>query len=104
VVEATGSEAGFARALELVRPEGKLVLKTTIAGATSLPLALPVINEVTIVGSRCGPFRPALEALTMGSVKVEPMVTETYPLAEAARALQRAGDKNTMKILLRCSA
>jgi len=103
VVEATGSEAGFARALELVRPEGKLILKTTIAGATSLPLALPVINEVTIVGSRCGPFRPALEALTMGSVRVEPMVSEIYPLAEAARAIERAADKDTMKVLLRCS-
>ncbi|MBI1320734.1 MAG: alcohol dehydrogenase catalytic domain-containing protein [Candidatus Hydrogenedens sp.] len=101
VVEATGSEAGFARALELLRPEGTLVLKTTIAGASLLPMALPVINEIKIIGSRCGPFRPALEALAMGSVYVEPMVTETYPLAEAAHALQRAASKDTMKVLLR---
>jgi threonine dehydrogenase-like Zn-dependent dehydrogenase len=101
VVEATGTAAGFERALELVRPEGTIVLKTTVAGDTRLPFALPVINEIKIIGSRCGPFRPALEALAMGSVKVEPMVTETYPLAEAEHALERAAAKDTMKVLLR---
>lgn len=102
VVEATGSEAGVRRALELVRPEGTLVLKTTVAGNTTLPFSLPVINEIRIIGSRCGPFRPALEALAMGTVNTAPLISETYPLSEATLALERAASKETMKVLLRC--
>jgi threonine dehydrogenase-like Zn-dependent dehydrogenase len=100
VVEATGSQAGLQRALDLVRPEGTIVLKTTLAGNTSANLALPVINEVTIVGSRCGPFRPAMEALALGNVEVAPLVSETYPLAEGCMALERARDGAIMKVLL----
>jgi len=100
VVEATGSASGLQRALELVRPEGTIILKTTIADATPANLALPVINEVKIIGSRCGPFRPALEALAMGNVEVRPMITETYPLAEAVHALQRAAAPGVVKVLL----
>jgi threonine dehydrogenase-like Zn-dependent dehydrogenase len=103
VIEATGSEAGLRRALELVRPEGTLVLKTTVAGDTTLPFSLPVINEIKIVGSRCGPFRPALEALAMGTVQVSPLVSETYPLDHALHALERAAAGNIMKVLLRCT-
>jgi threonine dehydrogenase-like Zn-dependent dehydrogenase len=100
VVDATGSAEGFNRALELVRPEGTLVLKTTVAAGAELNLALPVINEVTIVGSRCGPFRPALEALALGNVSVRPMVTARYPLAEAEEALRRAQDRGVLKVLI----
>lgn len=101
VVEATGSSRGLSRALELVRPEGTVVLKTTVADATAINFALPVINELRIVGSRCGPFRPALEALSLGNVAVLPMITETYPLFEALTALNRAQAPGVMKVLLR---
>lgn len=100
VVEATGSYEGFGRAVELVRPEGTIVLKTTLSHPVALDMSLPVINEIRVVGSRCGPFRPALEALSMGTVEVRPMVTETYPLDEALNALQRAAGSDVMKILL----
>lgn len=100
VVEATGSARGLARALQLVRPEGTVVLKTTVAEATPVDFALPVINEVRIVGSRCGPFRPALEALALGNVEVRPLITESYPLADALHALERAQAPGVMKVLL----
>lgn len=101
VVEATGSAAGLARALALVRPEGTVVLKTTVAEATPLHFALPVINEVKLIGSRCGPFRPALEALSLGTVVVEPLITQTFTLEDAAIALQRAQAPGVMKMLIR---
>jgi threonine dehydrogenase-like Zn-dependent dehydrogenase len=100
VVEATGSIAGFERALELVRPEGALVLKSTVAGETPMNFALPVINEIRIIGSRCGPFRPALEALTMGTVEVRPLISEEYGIEDAVRAVQRAAAPDVMKILI----
>jgi len=100
VVEATGSPDGLKRALELVRPEGTVVLKTTVAEATPLDLSQPVVHEVKILGSRCGPFRPALEALAMGNVEVRPMITESYELPDALRALGRAAGGEVMKVLL----
>ncbi|MCC6143825.1 MAG: alcohol dehydrogenase catalytic domain-containing protein [Candidatus Hydrogenedentes bacterium] len=100
VVEATGSHQGLGRALELVRPEGTVVLKTTVAHPTAMDMAGPVINEVNIIGSRCGPFRPALEALALGNVEVRPMITESYALDDALHALQRAQDPGVMKVLL----
>ncbi|MCC6698715.1 MAG: alcohol dehydrogenase catalytic domain-containing protein [Candidatus Hydrogenedentes bacterium] len=101
VVEATGSAAGLARALELVRPEGTVVLKTTVAGASTLELSLPVINEVRVVGSRCGPFRPALEALALGNIEVRPLISETFALCDGVAALHRATAPDVMKVLLR---
>lgn len=100
VVEATGSHEGFGRALELVRPEGTIVLKTTITHPTALDMSLPVVNEVRIIGSRCGPFRPALEALSMGTVEVRPMVTETYGLRDGVQALERAASNDVLKVIL----
>ena len=100
VVEATGSEEGLHRAMELVRPEGTIILKTTVAHPTPLDVSVPVINEIKIIGSRCGPFRPALEALAMGTVEVRPMISATFELREAAEALRRATDSDAMKVLL----
>ena len=100
VVEATGRAEGLARALELVRPEGTIVLKTTVAGTTPLHFAQPVVNEIRIVGSRCGPFRPALEALALGTVEVRPMISESYDLADGVQAMARAEDAGVMKVLL----
>ncbi len=100
VVEVTGSYEGFTRALELVRPEGTIALKTTVAHPTALDLSQPVINEIQIIGSRCGPFRPALNALHEGRVIVTPMVSESYPLEDATRAFARAAANDVMKVIL----
>ena len=100
VVDATGSYEGFARALELVRPEGTIVLKTTVAHPTALDMSLPVINEVRVLGSRGGPFHPALDALAMGTVEVAPMITDTIELDDAIRALDRAEHRAAFKSFL----
>ncbi len=103
VVEATGSPSGLARAFELVRPEGTVVLKTTSAHPTALDLSIPVVNEVRVVGSRCGPFRPALEALSMGNVEVRPLISETFELTDAEAAFERAKSGDVLKVLLHVS-
>lgn len=100
VVEATGSAEGFARAIELVRPEGTIVMKTTVAETVPVALSVAVVNEVKIVGSRCGPFRPALDALALGNVDVRPMISEVFTLRDGVRALERAGERDVMKVLL----
>lgn len=100
VVEATGRPEGLRRALELVRPEGVVVLKTTIAGDSTVDLSLPVIHEVEIVGSRCGPFRPALAALAAGQVQVRPLISETFELDDVVYAMQRASARGVMKVLV----
>ena len=100
VIEATGSYEGFPRALELVRPEGTIVLKTTVAHPTAFDLSYPVIQEVRVIGSRCGPFRPALDALSRGTVQVAPLVTDRYDLADALSALARAGERDVLKVLI----
>jgi threonine dehydrogenase-like Zn-dependent dehydrogenase len=101
VVEATGSTAGLALAIESVRPRGTLVLKSTVASPHRLSLAPLVINEITVVGSRCGRFPPALQALAQGHVTVAPLIDRLYPLAEGAQALEHAARPGARKILLR---
>jgi len=100
VVEATGSVGGLAGALSRVRPLGTVVLKSTVAGETTAPLSAAVVNEVTIVGSRCGPFAPALESLADGSVDPRPLITARYPLDDAERALVHAAEPDALKILV----
>ncbi|PCJ58257.1 MAG: alcohol dehydrogenase [Candidatus Hydrogenedentota bacterium] len=100
VVDATGSYAGFTRALELVRPEGTVVLKTTVTHPTAFDMSTPVVNEVRIIGSRCGPYRPALDALDAGTVEVRSLISETYDLKDAVHAIQRAANKDVMKVLI----
>ncbi len=100
VVEATGSPGGFAHAVEATRPRGTLVLKSTVAERLDVDLAPVVINEISIVGSRCGPFAPALRALASGDVEVAELVSEVRPLAEAAEAFTRAATTSTIKVLV----
>jgi len=100
VVDATGSPAALARALALVRPRGTVVLKTTVAARHRLDLAPAVINEVTIVGSRCGPFAPALAALAAGRVRVAPLVEARYPLDDGVAAVARAARPGALKVLI----
>jgi threonine dehydrogenase-like Zn-dependent dehydrogenase len=101
VVEATGSASGLELALGAVRPRGTLVLKSTIAGAHRLSLAPLVINEITVIGSRCGLFTPALEALEEKTVSVTPLIEKVYPLREGVEAVAHAAKTGTHKILLR---
>ena len=100
IVEATGSHAGFDRALELVRPEGTIILKTTTAHPAAFDMSLPVINEIKVIGSRCGPFRPALDALALGTLEVRPLISETFELCDAVKAMERAAAPDVMKVLL----
>ncbi|MBM3460803.1 MAG: zinc-binding dehydrogenase [Armatimonadetes bacterium] len=100
VIEASGSAQGFAAALEAVRPRGTVVLKTTVQGNSTLALAPIVINEIRVVGSRCGPFRPALRALEAGMVSVEPLVDGRYALAEGVAAVAHAGRAGALKVLI----
>ncbi len=100
VVEATGDPAALPRALELCRPRGTLVLKTTSEAPTRLDLARIVVDEIRLQGSRCGPFEPAIEALRLGTVAVEPMIAARFPLEEGASAFELAGRRGTLKVLV----
>jgi threonine dehydrogenase-like Zn-dependent dehydrogenase len=101
VVEATGDPSAMALAVRNVRPRGTLVLKSTVAAEHRLSLAEVVINEITVVGSRCGPFPPALDALTKGEVCVTRLIERVYPLAQGLAAVGHAGRRGARKILLR---
>lgn len=100
VVDCTGSETGLPTALKLVRPRGTIVLKTTVAGVQTLAWAPFVIDEVTLVGSRCGPFDQALAALERGQVNVQPLITDRFDLSRGVEALTRARAKPVLKVLL----
>lgn len=100
-VEASGSPAGFETALRLLRPRGTLVLKSTFHGATELSTAPVVVDEISIVGSRCGRFKPALELLRRGAIETDALITDEFPLSEGPRALERAAEPGVLKVLLR---
>jgi threonine dehydrogenase-like Zn-dependent dehydrogenase len=100
VVDATGSETGLPTALAMVRPRGTIVLKTTVAGTQTLAWAPLVIDEVTLMGSRCGPFDRALEALESGRVDVRSMISARFDLSEGVSALEHARTRPVMKVLL----
>jgi threonine dehydrogenase-like Zn-dependent dehydrogenase len=103
VIEATGSVAGLRRAIALTEPRGTLVLKSTIAAHEPLDLAPLVVHEVTVVGSRCGPFAPALAALDAGRIDVASLVTDRFALARAADALARSAERGALKVVIDCS-
>lgn len=100
-VEASGSPGGLKTALGLLRPLGTLVLKSTFHGATELEAAPVVVDELSIVGSRCGRFPPALELLARDAVEVESLIHDQLPLADALRAMRRAAEPGVLKVLLR---
>ena len=100
VVDCTGSESGLATALAMVRPRGTIVLKTTVAGSQTLAWAPFVIDEVTLVGSRCGPFDQAIAALEAGLVSVDPLISERLDLSRGVEALELARTKPVLKVLL----
>jgi len=100
VVEATGNAQGFATARQLVRPRGKLVLKSTYHGDLSLNMSMVVVDEVELLGSRCGPFAPALRLLDQKLIDVESLIHATFSLADGLTAFERAAAPGVLKVLL----
>ena len=100
VVEASGSESGFATAVDLVRPRGKIVLKSTFQGTPTWAASRVVVDEITIVGSRCGRFAPALDLLKNGSINVEDLIACEYSLSNGVTAMARAAEKGVLKVVL----
>jgi threonine dehydrogenase-like Zn-dependent dehydrogenase len=97
-VDATGAAAGFAAASALLRPRGTLVLKSTFHGETPVSWSPLVVDEITVIGSRCGPFGRAIALLAAGRVQVKPLVAGIYPLERFAEAFDRAGQG--LKVIL----
>ena len=100
VVEATGSQDGLDQAVRMVRPRGSVFMKSTVHGKAAIDKAHVIVNEITLVGSRCGRFEPALDLLRTRSVNVHDMISESFPLPQAQRAFQRTGEPGIMKVLL----
>lgn len=101
VVDCTGSPSGLLLALRLVRPCGTIVQKTTVAAETTMHMAPIVIDEIRLLGSRCGPFDEALRLLAAGVVQVKPLLSAEYPIADALKAFEHAVRKDALKVLLR---
>jgi hypothetical protein len=103
VVDCTGSAEGFERALSLVRPQGTIVVKSTYHGEPPRLTAPIVVDEIKIIGSRCGPFAPALQAISEGKVEVVMLIDATYPLSDVQQAVEHAGRRGALKVLVRSS-
>jgi threonine dehydrogenase-like Zn-dependent dehydrogenase len=101
VVECTGSASGFEQARSLARPRGTLVLKSTYRGKVEVDLSKLVVDEITVIGSRCGPFAPALRLLEKGLVDVAPLIEAEYPLEDSVAAFELAGRRGALKVLVR---
>ena len=101
VVEATGSVSGFETSLALTKPRGVLVLKSTVATGKELNLAPIVIDEITVLGSRCGQFPPALRLLQSGKVDFSKLISGIYDVDKALEAFERNKEKDTLKVLLK---
>lgn len=100
VVDCTGSPSGLDTALKVIRPRGTLVLKTTTAAEHGPNLAAVVIDEITLVGSRCGPFDRAIQALERREIDVLPLVTARYPLEESEEAIRAAARRENLKVMI----
>lgn len=100
VVECTGAPDGPTDALELLQPMGKLILKTTVAEPLRLPSERVVVDEINVLGSRCGPFARAIEAIETGAVVVDALLEASYALSSYESALERASQRGALKVLL----
>jgi alcohol dehydrogenase len=100
VVEATGSSEGLRNAVKMTRPRGTVVLKSTVHGLVGIDSAPVIVNEITLVGSRCGRFVPALGLLESGRVRVDALISEVLPLRRSPLAFRRAAEPGVLKVLL----
>lgn len=100
VVECTGNESGFNAALELVKPRGSIVLKSTYVGNPNVNLTRVVVDEIRLIGNRCGPFESAIKLLDAGKVNVLPLIDSRYSLDDVSRAFERAAAPGALKVLL----
>ena len=100
VVECTGNAAGFEVARQAVRPQGTLVLKSTYPGTFAVDLTQLVVDEITVVGSRCGPFRPAIELLELGNIDLSILIDQRFQLSQAMNALRISQTPGILKVLL----
>ena len=100
VVEATGHPEGYAAARRLVRPRGTIVLKSTYHASLEVNLTEVVVDEITLVGSRCGPFAPALRLLERGLVQVTPLIQARYTFSQVLTAFERAAQRGALKVLV----
>jgi alcohol dehydrogenase len=101
VVDATGSAEGLQAAVTMCEPRGTIVLKSTVHGLLTIDTAPVIVNEITLVGSRCGRFEPAIRLLASGKVDVADLISDEFPLDRAPEAFKRAATKGVLKVLLR---
>ena len=100
VVDATGSSDGLTQAVKMTRPRGTIIMKSTVHGLVKIDSAPVIVNEITLVGSRCGRFEPALKLLRGGRVRVDNLISEALPLQQAPLAFRLAAQPGAMKVLL----
>jgi alcohol dehydrogenase len=100
-VDSTGSMQGLATAIEMTQPRGTVIMKSTVHGLIEIDTAVPIVNEVTLVGSRCGRFEAAIPLLKSGRVRVDNLISDSFPLSLAPQAFEQAATKGVLKILLR---
>lgn len=101
VVDATGSSVGLQTAVRMVKPRGTVVMKSTVHDLVSIDTAPIIVNEITLVGSRCGRFEPALKLLSSGKIHIDEMISDQFDLSEAPAAFDRAGTRGVLKVLLK---
>jgi len=101
VVDCTGSPDGIEKALQIVKPQGKIIMKTTVAKQKMINLNHVVVNEISIIGSRCGPFPLAINALEKKNVDVKPLISRIFPFKECLKAFKFASAKGVLKVILR---
>lgn len=104
VVDSTGSADGLRAAVSMAVPRGTVIMKSTVHGLVAIDTAPAIVNEITLVGSRCGRFEAAIPLLKSGKVRVEGLISERFPLAQAPQAFARAATKGVLKVLLTASA
>jgi alcohol dehydrogenase len=101
VVDSTGSAGGLRQAVSMVKPRGTVIMKSTIHNEVSIDMAPVIVNEITLLGSRCGLFEPALALLSAGKVDVRSMISAEFPLGDAPAAFAEAGRRGVLKVILR---
>jgi alcohol dehydrogenase len=101
VVDSTGSSEGLRQAVRMAKPRGTVVMKSTVHGLVGIDSAPVIVNEITLVGSRCGRFEPAIKLLKSGRVRVDSLISEVLPLKNAPLAFRRAATPGVLKVLMK---